>query len=106
MYPDPTTPLVLRQGVAVRVRVPRFGTDWIRARVARTASATPCMLFQLERTNDAGRTQYAFVKAISAIEVDRRMWDGVVIDLEPAVEADWYPASLEVVRRQDAGCRR
>ncbi|HEU4799803.1 MAG TPA: hypothetical protein VFS94_04170 [Gemmatimonadales bacterium] len=105
-YPDPTTPLVLHQGVAVRVRVPRFGTGWIRARVARTASDTPCMLFQLERTDAAGRTQYAFVKAVSAIEVDRRMWEGVVVNLDPAEEGDWYPAPLDVVRRQDASCRR
>lgn len=103
---DLTTPLVLHQGMSARVRVPRFGSGWIKARIARTASNTPCMLFELDRTDSAGRTQYAFLRAVSAIQVDRRMWNGVVYGLGPAKESDWHPVELEVARSQDKSCKR
>lgn len=103
---EPTTPLFLHQGVSVRVRVARFGFGWISARVARTASNTPCMLFELDRTDSEGRTQYAFLRGVSAIELDRRMWNGVVYNLDPAEESDWVPVPLQAAREQDKSCRR
>ena len=98
-------PFVLRQGVLVRIRVPAVGPGWIRARAARTASATPCILFELDISTPDGQKRYAMLRGVTAIEVDARMWDGPVMNLPPA-EAEWTPVSLEEVRRQAAGCRR
>jgi hypothetical protein len=98
--------LALPQGSAVRVRVPSLGGGWIRGRVARTASETPCMLFELERKDAAGRTQFVFLRGVSAIALDRRMQGGPVSGLAPAAEADWLPVELAAARRQDAECRR
>jgi hypothetical protein len=96
----------LPQGAAVRVRVPSLGGAWIRGRVARTAGAAPCLLFELERKDAGGRTQFVFVRGVSAIELDRRMRGGPVAGLPPASGAGWEPVALAVARRQDAGCRR
>ena len=98
--------LALPQGSAVRVRVPSLGGGWIRGRVARTASETPCMLFELERKDAGGRTQFVFLRGVGAIELDRRMRGGPVSGLAPAAESDWQPVELAAARRQDAACRR
>ena len=64
------------------------------------------MLFELDRTDSEGRTQYAFLRGVSAIELDRRMWNGVVYNLDPAEESDWVPVPLQAAREQDKSCRR
>lgn len=96
---------VLHQGVLVRIRVPAVGREWIRARAAHTASATPCLLFELDITTPDGQKRYAMLRGVTAIEVDARMWDGPVMNLS-AEGARWTEVSLDRVRRQDAGCRR
>ncbi|HEU4827935.1 MAG TPA: hypothetical protein VFT04_01955 [Gemmatimonadales bacterium] len=96
---------VLHQGVLVRIKVPALGREWVRARAARTASATPCILFELDIDTPDGQKRYAMLRGVTAIEVDARMWDGPVLNL-PAEEAEWTPVPLEGIRRQDAGCRR
>ena len=88
--PAPVASLPL--GAAVRVQVPRLGSSWIGARVFRTAGATPCLLFELRRTDTAGNAQLVFLKGVSAIERE--------------VDGGWKPVDLDTVRRQDAGCRR
>ena len=96
----------LPQGTAVRVRVPTLGGGWIRGRVARTAAERPCLLFELERKDARGRTQFVFLRGDSAVELDRRMRAGPVAGLAPADDADWQPVPLAAARRQDSGCRR
>ena len=98
-------PFVLRQGVLVRIRVPALQPGWIRARAARTASATPCILFELDIATPDGQKRYAMLRGVTAIEVDARMWDDVVRNLS-AEGADWTAVPLEAIRNQDAGCRR
>lgn len=101
---DPSR-FVLRQGVLVRIKVPAIGREWIRARTAQTASATPCILFELDLSTPDGHKRYAMLRGVTAIEVDARMWDGPVVNLS-AEGAKWTVVSLEGVRRQDGGCRR
>lgn len=84
-------PDTLALGTAVRIRVPQLGQDWITARVTRTTGAAPCLAFELDRTDASGRTQYAFLRAVTAIEVR---------------VVDWVVFALERARRQDAECRR
>lgn len=98
-------PFVLRQGMLVRVRVPTLRPGWIQARAARTASAAPCILFELDIDTPDGQKRYAMLRGVTAIEVDARMWDGPVMNLS-AEGAEWVAVSLDGVRRQDAGCRR
>lgn len=98
-------PFVLRQGVLVRIRVPAVRPGWIVARAARTASATPCILFDLDIETPDGQKRYAMLRGVTAIEVDARMWDGPVFNLS-AEGAEWTAVSLEGVRRQDGGCGR
>lgn len=98
-------PFVLRQGVLVRIRVPALRPGWIHARAARTASATPCILFELDIETPDGQKRYAMLKGVTAIEVDGRMWNGVVRNLT-AEGAEWVTVSLDRVRQQDAGCQR
>lgn len=88
--PAPVAALPL--GAAVRVQVRRLGPSWIGARVVRTAGATPCLLFQLQRTDAAGNAQLVFLRGVSAIEIE--------------IGGAWKPVDLDAVRRQDAGCRR
>jgi hypothetical protein len=97
---------VVAQGAAVRVQVPRLGGGWIRGRVARTASATPCLLFELERQDSAGRTQFVFLSGVRAVELDRRTRFGPVAGLPPAQAGDWLLLSLADLRQQDVRCRR
>ena len=103
--PAKPEPFVLRQGVLVRIRVPALQPGWIRARAARTASSTPCILFELDLATPDGQKRYAMLRGVTAIEVDARMWDGVVRNLS-AEGADWTAVPLEAIRKQDAGCRR
>lgn len=85
----PTPPdTTLHQGASARVRVPKLGGGWIEAHVARTASETPCLLFKLDRRDAAGRTQFAFLRGVSAIEVDGK------------------PFPLTAAQHQDKGCKR
>jgi hypothetical protein len=101
---DPSR-FVLHQDVLVRIKVPALGREWIRARAANTASATPCILFELDIRTPDGQKRYAMLRGVTAIEVDARMWDGPVVNLS-AEGAEWTEVSLETVRRQDGGCRR
>ncbi|HEX6091529.1 MAG TPA: hypothetical protein VFZ13_15340 [Gemmatimonadales bacterium] len=105
--PRPRDPsrFVLHQGVLVRIKVPALGSDWIRARAAQTASATPCLLFELDISRPDGQKRYAMLRGVTALEVDARMWDGPVVNLS-ADGARWTEVSLDRVRGQDAGCRR
>jgi hypothetical protein len=98
-------PFVLHQGVLVRIKVPALGRDWVLARAARTASATPCILFELDISTPDGQKRYAMLRGVTAIQVDARMWDGPVVNLD-AHGAEWTAVSLEGVRSRDAGCRR
>jgi hypothetical protein len=97
---------VVAQGAVVRVQVPKLGGGWIRGRVARTASATPCLLFELERQDSAGRIQFVFPGGVRAVELDRRTRFGPVAGLPPAQAGDWLPLSLADLRQQDVRCRR
>jgi hypothetical protein len=97
-------PFVLHQGMLVRIRVPALRPGWIRALARRTASATPCMLFELDLETPDRQKRYALLRGVAAIEVDARMWDGPVRNLSPD-GAEWTPVPLDEVRRQDGGCR-
>ena len=103
--PATRKPFVLHQGMMVRIRVPALGPGWVQARAARTASATPCILFELDIDTPDGQKRYAMLRGVTAIEVDARMWDGPVRNMT-AEGAEWTAVSLERVREQDAGCRR
>lgn len=98
-------PFVLRDGMLVRIRVPALGSGWIHARAARTASATPCILFELDIETPDGQKRYAMLRGVTAIEVDGRMWGGPVRNMT-AAGAEWTAVALERVLRQDAGCGR
>jgi hypothetical protein len=101
---DPSR-FVLREAVLVRIKVPALGREWIRARAAHTASATPCILFELDLQTPDGHKRYAMLRGVTAIEVDARMWNGPVVNLS-AEGAEWAAVPLDRVKRQDAGCRR
>jgi hypothetical protein len=103
--PDRRSRFVLREGVLVRIKVPKLGGEWVRARAARTASAAPCILFELDMETRDGQKRYAMLAGVTAIEVDARMWSGPVVNLS-AEGAEWTAVSLDRVKRQDAGCRR
>src|SRR5690606_40637313 len=76
----------------VRVRVPKLASPWITALVTRTAGEHACIAFALDRTDAAGRQQFAFLSGVTAIEVDVR-GDGAKIGRASCREILLFPWS-------------
>jgi hypothetical protein len=98
----PTLPL----GTRVRIRVPQLARSWITAHVTATAIDPPCLAFALDRTDASGRQQFAFLRAVAAIEIDARGDGAMLAGGSDQAEGDWVAFPLSAARRQDAGCRR
>jgi hypothetical protein len=98
---------LLHVGASVRVQAPSVAPGWLTGTVVRSSTSPTCLAIRLEQRDKAGRPLYAFVRAITALEVDQRTNQGVfTIGLPPAEDSDWRrlkPAELEELRR---GCRR
>jgi hypothetical protein len=89
----------------VRVRVPQLARGWIRGWVTQTVGDHPCLAFELERTDAGGRTRYAFLGGVTAIEVDVR-GGGAMVAGGATDAGDWVAFPLDAARAQDTGCRR
>jgi hypothetical protein len=104
-----STPLdsLLHVGASVRVQAPLVGQGWLTGTVVRSSTSPTCLAVRLEQRDKAGRPLYAFLRAVTTLEVDERTNQGVfTIGLPPAEASDWRAltdAELAELRR---GCRR
>ncbi len=98
---------LLHVGASVRVQAPSVGPGWLAGTVARSSTSSGCLAVKLERRDAEGRPLYAFLRAVTALEVDQRTNQGAfTIGLSPAEPGDWRAltgAELAELRR---GCRR
>ena len=98
---------LLHIGATVRVQAPSVAPGWLAGTVARSRTSPTCLAIKLEKRDAAGRPLYAFLRAVTALEVDQRTNQGVfTIGLPPAEASDWRAltdAELAELRR---GCRR
>lgn len=98
---------ILHVGAAVRVQAPGVAPGWLSGAVARSSTSASCLAVKLERRDAAGRPLYAFLNAVSALEVDQRTNQGVwVIGLPPAEPTDWRTLSASELAELRAGCHR
>jgi hypothetical protein len=98
---------LLHVGASVRIQAPSVGSGWLAGTVARSSTSSTCLAVKLEQRDAAGRPMFAFLRAVTALEVDQRTNEGAfTIGLSPPDSSDWRTleaAELDELRR---ACRR
>lgn len=98
---------ILHVGAAVRVQAPSVAPGWLSGTVARSSTSASCLAVKLDQHDAAGRPLYAFLNAVSALEVDQRTNQGVwTIGLPAAEPTDWRTLSASELAQLKAGCHR
>jgi hypothetical protein len=98
---------LLHVGASVRVQAGSVGPGWLTGTVARSSTSPTCLAIRLEQRDAAGRPLYAFLRAVTALEVDQRTNEGVfTIGLPPAEPTDWRALTAAELNQLRRGCRR
>jgi hypothetical protein len=98
---------LLHVGASVRVQVPSVAPGWLEGTVTRSSTSATCLAVKLERRDGAGRSLYAFLRAVTALEVDERTNQGIwTIGLPPAEPSDWRALTRAELAQLQRGCRR
>jgi hypothetical protein len=98
---------LLHVGASVRVQAPSVGPGWLAGTVARSSTSSTCLAVKLEQRDAAGRPLYAFLRAVTALEVDQRTNQGAfTIGLPPAEASDWRALTAAELNELRRGCRR
>jgi hypothetical protein len=104
---QPGTGRELHLGAHVQVKVPKIAPDWIEGTVVGAQGSATCFAVRLNHTDAQGRQQYAFLKAVTELQVDRRTNEGILtVGLPPATEADWETWSKTDVDSAASRCKR
>jgi hypothetical protein len=98
---------ILHLGAQVRVRAPSVDSGWIAGTIVGSQRTPACVAVRLDHTDTSGRQQYAFLRAVTELKVDRRTNEGVLtLGLPAATEADWESWSKADLVAADARCKR
>jgi len=91
----------------VQVKAPSLDSGWIAGTIVGSQRSPTCVAIRLDHTDPNGRQQYAFLRAITELRVDRRTNEGVLtLGLPAPTEADWETWSKADLMAVDASCKR
>jgi len=97
----------LHLGAQVRVKVPKIDAGWIDGTIVGAKGSPTCFAVRLEHTDAQGRQQYAYLAAVTELQVDRRTNTGTLtVGLPPAAAEDWEAWSKADLAAAAARCRR
>jgi hypothetical protein len=98
---------LLHVGATVRIQAARVRPGWLIGTIARSSTSPTCLAVRLEQRDAAGRPLYAFLQAVTALEVDQRTNQGAfTIGLPPAGPSDWRALTAAELAQLRRGCRR
>jgi hypothetical protein len=98
---------VLHQGATVLVRIPAFGGELTSGTIGRSNTSPGCLGIALEKRDPAGRQYFAYLKAVTFLQVDRRTNRGFHARLDsPPSPDDLQTLTKAQIAIADSGCHR